>query len=118
MGFAFENYDGIGAYRTIDNGLPVDARATVTLDGQPRTVNDARGLVAALAASDEVQTCFTRQWFRYGLGRLDTDQDLASINAAATRFKSSMRDIREMVVALATSRTFRYRTPGTGEVLP
>jgi hypothetical protein len=118
FGFAFENYDGIGRYRTMDNGLPVDARVTVTLDGQAKTVSDARGLVAALAASDEVQTCFTRQWFRYALGRLDTDLDQASIEAAAARFKSSMHDIREMIVALATSRTFRFRTPGTGEVLP
>ncbi|MES1206304.1 MAG: DUF1592 domain-containing protein, partial [Pseudomonadota bacterium] len=31
LGFPFEHYDGIGAYRTLDNGLPVDASATVTL---------------------------------------------------------------------------------------
>jgi hypothetical protein len=117
-GFAFENYDGIGAYRTTDNGMAIDARVTVTLDGQQKMVTDARGLVTALAQSDDARTCFVKQWFRYGLGRLDTVRDQASIDVAVTSFKGGMRDIRELVVALATSRTFRYRTPGTAEVLP
>jgi hypothetical protein len=118
LGFAFENYDGIGAYRVIDNGAAVDASVTVTLDGQATTVADARGLMTALVSSDQAQTCFARQWLRYGLGRLDGPSDRASLNAAASAFKNSQRDIRELVVAVATSRTFRYRTPGTGEVLP
>jgi Protein of unknown function (DUF1592)/Protein of unknown function (DUF1588)/Protein of unknown function (DUF1585)/Protein of unknown function (DUF1595)/Protein of unknown function (DUF1587) len=117
LGFAFENYDGIGAYRTTDNGAPVDPSATVTLDGHATTVADARGLLSVMATSDEVQTCFARQWLRYGLGRLETADDLSSLNAAASAFKSNMRDIRELVVAVATSSSFRYRTPGTGEVL-
>jgi hypothetical protein len=117
-GFALENYDGIGAYRSTDNGMAVDARVTVTLDGQQKMVSDARGLATALAQSDEARTCFVKQWFRYGLGRLDTARDQPSIAAGITAFESSMRDIRELVVALATSRTFRYRTPGTAEVLP
>ena len=117
LGFAFENYDGIGAYRTTDNGAPVDASATVMLDGQATTVADARGLLSVMATSDEVQTCFAKQWLRYGLGRMETAQDQSSLNAAASAFKSSMRDIRELVVAVATSSSFRYRTPGTGEVL-
>jgi hypothetical protein len=118
LGFAFENYDGIGAYRVIDNGAAVDASVTVTLDGQATTVADARGLMTALVSSDQAQTCFARQWLRYGLGRLDGPSDLTSLNAAASAFKNSQRDIRELVLAVATSRTFRYRTPGTGEVLP
>ena len=117
LGFAFENYDGVGAYRTIDNGVLVNTRVGVTLDGLATTVDDARGLLTVMTTSDEVQTCFARQWLRYGLGRLDTPEDAASLDAAASAFKISMRDIRELVVAIATSSTFRYRTPGTGEVL-
>jgi hypothetical protein len=117
LGFAFENYDGIGAYRTTDNGAPVDASITVTLDGRAQVVADARGLLAVMATSDQVQTCFARQWLRYGLGRMDNAHDASSLDAAAGAFKNSMRDIRELIVAIATSRTFRYRTPGTGEMV-
>ncbi len=117
LGFAFENYDGIGAYRTTDNGQPVNASVTVSLDGQQMMFADARGLVAAMANSNQVQTCFTKQWLHYGLGRQDTAADVASINAALAAFKNSTRDVRELVVGLATSRTFRYRAPAAGEVL-
>jgi len=116
-GFAFENYDGIGQYRTTDNSLPVDASVTLTLDGASQTVADARGLLGLLATSDETQACFTRQWFRYALGRLDSTDDASSVNTAGRTFKTATGDIRELVVGLSTSRTFRYRTPATGEVL-
>ena len=117
LGFAFENYDGIGQYRTTDNNLPVNASVTLTLDGKSQTLADARALAAALAASDEAQGCFTKQWFRYALGRPEVDGDTASINTTATTFKTASRDVRELVVGLATSRTFRYRAPGAQEVL-
>lgn len=118
LGFAFEHYDGIGAYRTMDDGLPVDASATVSLDGRSIGVADARELLAALVTSDQAQSCFVRQWLRYALGRAETAADLASLETAQNVFTASMRNIRELLVAVATSRTFRYRTPGTGEVLP
>ncbi len=34
LGFAFENLDGLGRFRTQDNGQPINARASYTLDGQ------------------------------------------------------------------------------------
>ncbi len=117
LGFAFENYDGIGQYRTTDNNLPVNASVTMMLDGQSQTFMDARGLAAALATSPQVQSCFATQWFRYALGRADTKEDLASIGAATTTFTAASRDVRELVVGVSTSRTFRYRTLATGEVL-
>jgi hypothetical protein len=117
LGFAFENYDGIGQYRKTDNALPVNAQVSLTLDGKLQTVADARGLVTALVGSDEAQSCFSRQWFRYALGRLDTTDDAASVNGATTTFKSAARDVRELLVGIATSRTFRYRALSQGEVL-
>jgi Protein of unknown function (DUF1592)/Protein of unknown function (DUF1588)/Protein of unknown function (DUF1595)/Protein of unknown function (DUF1585)/Protein of unknown function (DUF1587) len=117
LGFAFENYDGIGQYRMTDNALPVNAQVSLTLDGKLQTVADARGLVTALAGSNEAQSCFSRQWFRYALGRLDTADDLASVNGATATFKSATRDVRELLVGIATSRTFRYRALSQGEVV-
>ena len=117
LGFAFENYDGIGQYRTTDNNQPVNAATMLTLDGKTQPIADARALAGVLATSDQAQTCFAKQWFRYALGRVDTVADLASVNGAATTFKTASRDVRELIVGVSTSRTFRYRAPGTGEVL-
>jgi hypothetical protein len=117
LGYSLENYDGIGRYRTVDNKLPVDASVMLTLDGKATPIADGVSLAKAMASSQEVQNCFTRQWFRYALGRLDTADDAASVFATANKFKTAPRDVRELVVGLTTSRTFRYRSPATGEVL-
>lgn len=117
LGFAFENYDGIGQYRSTDNSQPVNAQVTLTLDGNSQTVSDARGLTAAIASSGEARACFARQWLRYAVRRLDSDADAASLGAATTTFESASNDVRELIVGIGTSRTFRFRTLSPGEVL-
>lgn len=118
FGFAFEEFGGIGEFRTTDNGLPVDASGTVELDGQMTSFHNATELVAALTTSQTVQDCFATQWLRYGFGRFETDADQASLQSAAAAFERTSGDVRELLVGLALSRTFRYRTPADGEVLP
>jgi hypothetical protein len=117
IGFGFEHYDGIGQFRTTDQNIAVDSSGQVPLDGSLSTFDDALGLTKMLAASAQVQACFARQWMRYALNRWDTDADLASIQGAAATFAAS-GNMRDLVGAVAASRTFRYRAPDTGEVLP
>ncbi len=117
IGYGFESYDGIGQYRTTDQELPVDASGQISLDGQMQAFPDAVALTQMLANSPDVQSCFARQWTRYALNRWDTAADLASVQAAATAFQAS-GNMRDLIAAVATSRTFRYRAPAAGEVLP
>jgi Protein of unknown function (DUF1592)/Protein of unknown function (DUF1588)/Protein of unknown function (DUF1595)/Protein of unknown function (DUF1585) len=118
FGFAFENYDGIGQYRTMDNGSPVDSSATIHLDGKDQTVANGVQLSSILSTSAEAQQCFATQWVRYAVGRPETDADAASINSAAAAFSAANYNVRDLLVAVATSRTFRFRTPSPGEMLP
>ncbi|HEY3593113.1 MAG TPA: DUF1592 domain-containing protein, partial [Polyangiaceae bacterium] len=74
-GFAFENYDGAGRYRTMDGTQPVDATGTFAspLQGAGATAttftfSDGVEFVKQLAASPEAQACVARQWTRYMLG--------------------------------------------------
>jgi Protein of unknown function (DUF1592)/Protein of unknown function (DUF1588)/Protein of unknown function (DUF1595)/Protein of unknown function (DUF1585)/Protein of unknown function (DUF1587) len=117
IGYGFEHYDGIGAYRTTDQNLPVDSNGSIVLDGQTHTFPDAVALAKLLADSPTAQACFARQMTRYALNRWDTAADAASIEAAATRFKGTL-NMRDLIAGVATSRTFRYRAPAAGEVLP
>jgi len=118
IGFGFEHYDGVGEYRMTDQSLPVDASGSIVLDGQTQTFADALGLASMLAASPQVQECFATQWMRYALNRWDTSADLASIQGATSTFQVGGLNMRDLIEAVATSRTFRYRTPGAGEILP
>jgi hypothetical protein len=116
IGFGFENYDGIGQYRTMDNGSPVDATGTITLDGTAQSFQDAIGLVGLLAKSAEVRTCFAGEWARYALARTDTADDAASLQSAATAFAGDTASVQDLMAAVATMRSFRYRSPSPGEM--
>jgi hypothetical protein len=118
IGFAFESYDGIGRYRTTDNGQPVDASGTLELNGRTVTFKDATELMPALAASDDVRSCLATQWTRYLLRREETKGDMPSLAAAQKAFRDSNYDMRELLVAIVSSDAFLRRTPAAGEVLP
>jgi hypothetical protein len=119
IGFAFENYDGIGAYRSMDNGTPVNASTSFAFDDgiAPKTYANALELERGLVASSKAKACMTKQWLRYAFRRFESTDDLASLQAVNTAFTGSGNDIRELIVALAKSRTFRFRSPAAGEVL-
>jgi hypothetical protein len=114
LGFAFENYDGVGKWRTMDNNLPVDATGTTSLDGQVVSFNNGAELSAVLAKSDEVKKCFATQWVRYALDRNETPYDAPTVTAAATAFASG--NIPALLKGVAVTRSFRFRTVSAGEI--
>ena len=118
IGFGFEHYDGIGRFRTTDQNLPVNSSGSIPLDGQTHTFADAVALGNILAASPHVQECVARQVMRYALNRWDTAADAHSIGSARDAFQAGGLDIRTLMANVATTRTFRYRAPAAGEVLP
>ncbi|NIS34118.1 MAG: DUF1588 domain-containing protein, partial [Actinobacteria bacterium] len=69
IGFGFENYDAIGAFRVTDNGMPVDATGAITTAEGEEVYDGAVELSAALAESQTVRECVSEQWFRFAAGR-------------------------------------------------
>jgi hypothetical protein len=118
IGFAFENYDAIGAWRTTDRGKPVDATGSVSVDGAEVRFRNATELLRALAGSKEVGSCVTTQWLRYLLRRADAQGDRASLQAAEDAFHRAGDDLRELLVGLTRTPSFTHRAPSPGEVLP
>jgi hypothetical protein len=116
LGFAFEHYDGIGRYRTTDNDQPVDSTGMINLDGVDQSFADAVALTKILSTSDTVRSCFSKQWFRFAVGREETDGDASSLAFIATAFATNQFDMRDLAPAIAVSRSFRYRSLAAGEV--
>jgi hypothetical protein len=110
IGLGFEGYDGIGAFRTTENGQPVDATGNVT---GTRDLNGpfvgAVELAGKLARSEEVRECVARQWFRFALGRLEKEGDACSLGAAYSAFRGSEFSVKELLLALVSTDAFRYR---------
>lgn len=106
MGFLFENYDGIGRWRTTDHGEPVNATAEVIGTEVGGTMTGAPEFLRKLGDSEEVANCMARQWFRFALSRMDEAADEESIVSAAT---AAHGDMRELIVNIVQSDGFRYR---------
>jgi hypothetical protein len=82
LGFALENYDGMGQFRVSENGVSVDASGDVLLGGEElRPVSGATELSAALARDPQLVRCLATQWFRSRFGRIETGGDHAIVDA-------------------------------------
>ncbi|NOU32455.1 MAG: DUF1592 domain-containing protein [Polyangiaceae bacterium] len=109
VGFGFEHYDATGAWRTTDSGQPVNASGELTRTDVDGPFNGATELAKKLATSRQVQTCVARQWLRYSLGLDTIEINDAMTKPVAQAFVDRGLDVRELVVAVATSDAFRYR---------
>jgi hypothetical protein len=116
LGFAFENFDGMGKWRTeeAENGLPIDAGVSLStgsdLDG---TYASSAELLDALARSTSVKQCLARQLFRSTAARSD-----ASVQDAEDAFVELWKQLPEdqqdrladVLVAFVKSPTFIQRS--------
>lgn len=109
IGFAFEHYDALGAWRTVDGAFPVDALGELTQTGDTDGAFDgAVALGVKLAASQRVRRCVATQWFRAALGRNERQEDGSSLDGAYRAFQLGGYDVRELIVAIASSHSFRH----------
>jgi Protein of unknown function (DUF1588)/Protein of unknown function (DUF1592)/Protein of unknown function (DUF1595)/Protein of unknown function (DUF1585) len=108
IGFAFEGFDAIGRYRTVENGLPVDASGGVpTLGLEDGSLVGGAELARAVASSPEATACFARQWLRFSMGRLELEQDAESL--AAVEAALAAGSLAEALITLTTTSTFTSR---------
>lgn len=117
VGFAFENYDAFGAFRTMDHGKPVDASGSIEVGDKVLKFKNAIELSSQLWKTKEVQDCVTRQWFRFLLRRGEADSEEGTIAAAQVAFEKSGLNLKDLIVQITQSRSFSYRRAATGEVL-
>ncbi len=119
VGFAFEGYDTVGAYRTTDQNKTINTAGEVTLPttGTKIAFQNAIELTAKLAKLPEVQDCVATQWMRYMLGRREVDSEKASITVALDLFRKTNFDFRELLVGMTRTRSFTHRSPSAGEVI-
>jgi hypothetical protein len=113
MGYGLENYDAVGAFRTTDDGLPVDASGSINGSDVDGPFMGGVELSQRLAQSKTVAACAASNWYAYALGRdlgaADTCR-LAKLNLALA---GAGGDVRELLVAIVTSPEFIYRDPVT-----
>lgn len=113
IGLAFEEFDGVGAFRATENNLPVDSSGELVGTDVDGTFVGLTGLVDKLVQSDQVRKCVATQWFRYALERPDATDDTCPIQAVQTDFAKSGYNLKELIILVAKSDSFRFRKVDT-----
>ncbi len=108
IGFAFESFDGLGEYRTEENGLPIDASATFEFADGPVDFDGADELTDAMSARIEAHDCYSKHWVEYALGRDTAGSDLDLIQNLGDASLEG-RSVRELIIDLVKSEEFRAR---------
>jgi hypothetical protein len=111
LGFAFENFDAIGAARAMDNGYPVNTADKYTFaDGRVIEYGNAVELSKQLAEAPEVHACYAQQLLEFMLGRDLQQVDKVVVRELAKQSLGDRLSIKEIVLGVVTSSTFRVRT--------
>ena len=115
FGFPFEVYDWTGAYRGTENGEQIDTTASITLGELSGEFGNASELLDAIAETDDARDCYATHWFRYALGRIESNADECTLGMVQEAFAESGGDVRELLVAIAVSDAFRFRKVGDAQ---
>ena len=109
IGFGLEAYDGIGKFRSVDGTGAVDIRGELFDTDVDGPFSGAVELGQKLGKSKTVRECATLQWFRYGVGRLESADDACSVQTAYQAFEAAGGDIRVLLKKFVTTDAFRLR---------
>lgn len=108
IGFAFEQYDGVGKFRDSENGQVIDS--SVHLPEYLPVSGDFAGvaeIAPALAGSAEVERCFAGQWLAHLAGRplFVEGLDAVAATSAPPTPDAFQLDSESLDVALSCART-------------
>ena len=113
LGFAFENFDAVGMWRTEEDGYAIDATGELTTG---ESFEGVRELADILGENEDVTLCITQKLMAYALGRsLETrqtsaaltTQELCSVWRVADRAQAQGGSLRDIIEEMVVDDVFR-----------
>jgi len=105
IGLALENFDELGRYRTLDNGVDIDASA-LFMGAFP--IDGPKELAAVIAEDGLYAQCIVEKTMVYALGRAFTDDDQCAQDALLQAIEEGMT-FSDVIVGVVLSAPFRMR---------
>jgi hypothetical protein len=108
LGFALENFDAIGHWRTTDAGFPIDASA-VLADGLTTFEGPAGLRGVLLSRSEQFVETFTEKLLTYGLGRGLEYYDRATVRSITRAAEAGDYRWSSLILGIVESTPFQMR---------
>ncbi len=110
IGFTLENFDAIGAWRTLDGGSPVNPAGGL-VDGTPLSgVSDLRA--ALLRYSPQFARVITERLLTYALGRGVEYYDMPMVRSIVREAGHDNYRFASLIMAVVNSEPFQFNTKG------
>jgi hypothetical protein len=111
MGFALENYDAVGRWRTTEANRPLDTTGRLISGERFQDWSEVRELLVR-QKQDDFLKCLTKHLLTYSLGREVTYRDKLTVREIVNRNKSSDQGFQDLILAICESVPFqRMRQP-------
>jgi hypothetical protein len=110
LGFAMENYDPIGRFRTTDKNKPLDPTGSVPLTSGPTlTFKNYVDLIDQLSKTPDIYSCFSSQYLSYATGRLPEQINECERKLVTDDFVKSGYKVDALVLSVVNSPSFMAR---------
>ena len=104
LGFALENFDGIGKWRSVSDGEAIDAAAALPDGTQFQGLNGLRTLL--VSHPEEFVRTFSEKLLSYAVGRVVESSDLPAVRQIAREAAAENYRWSSLVAAIARSTPF------------
>jgi hypothetical protein len=111
-GFAFENFNGIGAFHTVENGLPVDPSGAYPFNDGTKSFATPAEFSKALADSAQAHACYATKWAANLFTRIPRAGDMKAAAAVAQSSLTDNLSSFDLIVKLVSDDAFVTRVEG------
>lgn len=109
IGFGMEDMDGIGRFRTTENGLPVDSSGALTGTDVDGPFEGPADLAAKLSQSKMIASCMVSHFFNFAQARDADAPAQCVVQEWSDQFNRGGGRIKDLISAYIAHRNFAYR---------
>jgi Protein of unknown function (DUF1592)/Protein of unknown function (DUF1588)/Protein of unknown function (DUF1587)/Protein of unknown function (DUF1585)/Protein of unknown function (DUF1595)/Planctomycete cytochrome C len=108
LGFALENYDAIGRFRTMDGEFPIDPSGELIGGRKFADVKELKQLLRSTGVT-KFARCLVENMLTYGLGRGLEAYDYCTVDDIRQLLAANDYRIRSIIFGIVESKAFQYR---------
>lgn len=107
LGYALDNFDAVGKWRSVVDGVPVDVFGKLSSGEEFNGVDELQNFLLQNKKQSIIR-CLTQKLFTYGLGRGLTYKDRVSVDEVLTHFQKDQINLADLLYKVIESKPFQF----------